>query len=131
MENVFLTIEEFLAITTDNHKDQNGKIVLSEEGAAAILKAAQRAQRNSKRKPRADLKDLAILDKYKIAMIIEMKNNPGISMSALSKSIGLGKNTISNNPVLHALYSRMLAGVSNTAPATVDNDKYARWNDEE
>ena len=116
-----------MAIIADNEINADGNIVLSKAGTTAVIAAARRLL--STRKPRVNLKDPAIMREYKARLIAELDDNllqigaggELISEYELSDKIGLGANTIHNNPILHAVYERYRQTVCNAKPATVDN----------
>lgn len=127
MDRAVLTPKELLAIIADNETNDEGNIVLSKAATAAILAAARRLL--STRKPRVTLRDPAIMREYKARLVMELDANREeiarggklIGETTASKAIGLGKSTVSNNPILHNVYLTYRRAVCNIKPATVDN----------
>lgn len=103
MENIILTAEEFLAITTGNRQDEHGDIIISVEGTKAILKAVQRFQKQQsepkEKKPRKPRRRNLHIGRKEIEQIRRLaKKYPKATLDEISVKAGLYERTISNNP---------------------------------
>ena len=108
----------------------NGVLVtLAADANEIIERLYQRL--TSDRKPRVTLRNPAIMRHYKGLMLAELDDNlleigaggELISEYDLSDKIGLGANTIHNNPTLHGVYERYKQTVCRVRPATVSYER--------
>ena len=104
----------------------NGVLVTLSPAANEIIERLH-VRLTSDRKPRVTLRNPAIMRHYKGLMLAELDDNlleigaggELISEYDLSDKIGLGANTIHNNPTLHGVYERYKQTVCRVRPATV------------
>ena len=110
--------------------DCNGVLITLSPEANEIIERLH-VRLTSDRKPRVTLRNPAIMRLYKGLMLAELDDNlleigaggELISEYDLSDKIGLGTNTIHNNPTLHDVYERYLQTVCRARPATVSYER--------
>lgn len=110
--------------------DCNGVLITLAADANEIIERLYR-RLTSDRKPRVTLRNPAIMRHYKGLMLAELDDNllqigaggELISEYDLSDNIGLGTNTIHNNPILHGVYERFKQTVCRVRPATVSYER--------
>ena len=108
----------------------NGVLVTLAPAANEIIERLYQ-RLTSTRKPRVTLRNPAIMRYYKGLMLAELDDNllqigaggELISEYDLSDKIGLGTNTIHNNPILHGVYERYVQTVCRARPATVSYER--------
>lgn len=110
--------------------DADGVLITLAPAANEIIERLH-VRLTSDRKPRVTLRNPAIMRHYKGLMLAELDDNllqigaggELISEYVLSDKIGLGTNTVHNNPILHDVYERFKQTVCRARPATVSYER--------
>lgn len=127
----YFTPVELACFMADSILDDDGNVVYGSAAAAVVQTAIKRAQRTSTRKERVNLSDPEILAQKKAELTaILAESSTAIAAGTgkilpeykVSQKIGLGVNTLANNPELHNIYMTYARIHSNATPATLNND---------
>lgn len=127
----YFTPAELARFMADSRLDEDGNIVYGSDAAVVVQTATKRAQRTSTRKPPVDLSDPETLAQKKAELTaILAESSTAIAAGTgkilpeykVSQKIGLGVNTLANNPELHNIYMTYKRIHSNAAPSTLNND---------